>query len=88
MHITISPVLVQPVLPPDPLQHLDLAAHQPVARLVDHLEKIINFFSGSSKYVGLKKKNIAHLDVGVPLVVEAPGAGAALLLVVRVDLKI
>ncbi len=33
------------------------------------------------------KRNIADLDVGVPLVVEAPGARAALLLVVRVDLK-
>ncbi len=37
--------------------------------------------------MSLSKKNIANLDVGVPLVVEAPGARAALLLVVRVDLK-
>ncbi len=34
-----SPVLVQAVLPPDPLKDLNLAPDKPVAGLVDHLEK-------------------------------------------------
>ncbi len=38
-NVVFSPVLVQPVLPPDPLKDLDLASDKPVAGLVDHLEK-------------------------------------------------